>query len=154
MLKGSLTALLMFASPVAFACETSSIEVKSESGKFRFAIDVADDNEERMQGLMHVEHMDRFKGMLFIYPDPLEATFWMKNTLIPLDMLFADPTGTVTTIHENATPLSEATIYGGKNILYVLEINGGMASQLGITEGSVLRHPAIDPEIAAWSCPE
>jgi len=146
-----LGATLLAAAPT-FACETDSIEIRAENGKFRFSIDVADDNDERAQGLMHVESMDPFKGMLFIYDKPLHAYFWMKNTLIPLDMLFADPTGKITHIHENATPLSEATIDGGENVLYVLEINGGLASKFGITEGAVMKHPAFDQSTAAWAC--
>ncbi len=136
----------------ALACDESYIEIKGDSGKFRFQIDVADDDQERAQGLMHVEQMDQFEGMLFIYERPHDAAFWMKNTLIPLDMLFADPTGTITHIHENATPLSEDTIEGGPNVLYVLEINGGLARKFGITEGAVMQHPGLDQNQAAWAC--
>ena len=146
-----LSALL--AAPV-FACEENAIEIKSDAGKFRFEIDIADDDLERAQGLMHVEEMATLKGMLFIYDAPLHARFWMKNTLIPLDMLFADETGRIMRIHENATPLSEDTIDGGQDILYVLEINGGLADQFGIEEGAVMKHPAIDQTQAAWACVE
>ena len=145
---------LLVSGAVASACAPDFIEVKAENGKFRFKVDVADDAMERSQGLMHVEQMDQFKGMLFVYERPLSANFWMKNTLIPLDMLFADPTGTITRVHENAVPLSEETIEGGSNILYVLEINGGLSEKFGIDEGDLLRHPIIDQSIAAWACPE
>ncbi len=90
--------------------------------------------------------------MIFVYDRPQSVGFWMRNTLIPLDMLFADATGTVQRIHENAVPLSEETIPGGDNIQYVLEINGGLARQLGLTEGAQLRHPAIPAATAAWPC--
>ncbi len=136
----------------ALACDPASVEIKSDAGKVRFSVDVADSELERANGLMHVEAMDTFKGMLFIYDRPLRAAFWMKNTLIPLDMLFADPTGTITKVHPNAVPLSEETIDGGENVLYVLEINGGMAERLGIKEGAVMQHPAFDQSIAAWAC--
>ena len=76
----------------------------------------------------------------------------MKNTLIPLDMIFADATGTVTRVHENAVPGDLRPVDGGAGVQYVLEINGGMSAQLGIARGSVLRHPAIDPAAAAWPC--
>jgi uncharacterized membrane protein (UPF0127 family) len=76
----------------------------------------------------------------------------MRNTLIPLDMLFADPTGRITHIHENAIPLDPTSIPGGENIQYVLEINGGMAARLGIAEGDVLQHPRLGPDAAA-PCP-
>lgn len=145
------TALSCLALP-ALACSPSYVEIKSDAGQIRFEVDVADDELERANGLMHVAEMAPFKGMLFIYEQPLRAAFWMKNTLIPLDMLFADPTGTITKVHPNAVPLSEETIDGGENVLYVLEINGGMAARLGIKEGAVMQHPAFDQNLAAWAC--
>lgn len=89
--------------------------------------------------------------MLFVYDAPQIATFWMRNTLIPLDMIFADETGLVTHVHENAVPLDETTINGGENVQYVLEINGGLAGRLGIGPGTELRHPSIGDQ-AAWPC--
>ena len=100
---------------------------------------------------MHRETMATSAGMLFVYEKPQYVSFWMRNTLIPLDMLFMDATGTVQTIHENAVPLDETAIPGGEDIQYVLEINGGLTRKLGITVGSELRHPAIG-ETAAWAC--
>jgi uncharacterized membrane protein (UPF0127 family) len=76
----------------------------------------------------------------------------MRNTLIPLDMIFADETGTVTKVHENAVPLDETTIDGGPGVQYVLEINGGLAAPMGIGPGAEMRHPAIAPDAAAWPC--
>ncbi len=76
----------------------------------------------------------------------------MKNTLIPLDMIFIDATGTVTRIHENAVPLDTTGIDGGTGVVAVLEVNGGLASALGITEGSEVRHPSFDSRAAAWPC--
>ncbi len=118
----------------------------------RFTVEVADDNAERRQGLMFRESMPASAGMLFVYDNPRHASFWMDNTLIPLDMVFADETGTVTRIHENAVPRDQTTIDGGQGVQFVLEINGGLARRLGIAEGAVLRHPAIDPAIAAFPC--
>jgi len=76
----------------------------------------------------------------------------MQNTLIPLDMIFMDETGTVTRIHENAVPLDRTSIPGGDAVQFVLEINGGMSDTLGIVEGAEMRHPAVDPDLAAWVC--
>jgi hypothetical protein len=76
----------------------------------------------------------------------------MKNTLIPLDMVFADGAGVVQRVHENAIPGDLTGIPGGANIQFVLEINGGMADRLGIGVGSEMRHPAIPDEVAVWSC--
>lgn len=92
--------------------------------------------------------------MLFAYERPQRAVFWMKNTLIPLDMIFLDQSGVVTHVHENAIPHDETGIDGGEGVQYVLEINGGLARQLGIAVGSELRHPVLDPTVAVWPCAE
>lgn len=89
--------------------------------------------------------------MLFVYDRPQRVSFWMRNTLIPLDMIFMDEAGRVTRVHENAIPLDETGIPGGDEVQYVLEINGGLASRLGIDVGSELRHPIIGDD-AAWPC--
>lgn len=127
----------------ATACTFDAVTVNGAFGTARFAVDVADDPAERSQGLMFVENMPTMSGMLFVYPAPQRASFWMRNTLIPLDMLFADPDGVVTRIHENAVPLDETPIDGGDGVRFVLEINGGMADRLGIEPGDTLVHPSI-----------
>jgi len=137
---------------VAAACSEGAVTVSGDFGTVRFAVDVADSPQERNQGLMFVEEMATLEGMLFVYETPRRATFWMKNTLIPLDMLFADPTGRITRIHAEAVPLDETTIDGGPGVQYVLEINGGLAARLGIEPGDVMQHPAFGPA-AARPCP-
>jgi len=134
------------------ACSADHVTVKGDFGQARFQIELADDPEERAQGLMFVEQMATLEGMLFIYETPRRATFWMRNTLIPLDMLFAGPDGVITHIHENAIPLDETTIDGGEGVLAVLEINGGLSSRLGIAAGDILQHPAFGAD-AALPCP-
>ncbi len=134
------------------ACRDGIVELRGEFGTARFRVDLADDPAERARGLMHVESMPASRGMLFVYENPGPASFWMRNTLIPLDMIFADETGTVTRVHENAVPLDETAIPGGDGVLGVLEINGGLASQIGIEPGTVLRHEAMPQDVAAWSC--
>lgn len=103
---------------------------------------------------MFVESMPLSTGMLFVYDRPQRAGFWMKNTLIPLDMIFADESGTVTRIHENAIPHDETLIDGGLGVQFVLEINGGFAARLGLMPGDVLRHSSVDQDKAAWPCAE
>lgn len=137
---------------LAAECRDDAVQIKGAWGQAQFTVDVADDNAERSQGLMHVESMPQSAGMLFIYDRPLVARFWMKNTLIPLDMIFADETGTVQKVHENAEPLSERLITGGRDIQYVLEVNGGVSARLGIGPGDQLRHPGIGQDTAAWPC--
>jgi len=145
-------AATLIAGAAQASCSEGRVELRGEWGTARFRVEVADTPQERSVGLMHRESMAAAAGMLFVYERPQRVSFWMQNTLIPLDMIFMDESGTVARIHENAVPLDRTPIPGGDDIQYVLEINGGMASALGITEGSVLRHPAIDPDLAAWSC--
>jgi len=120
-------------------------------GKAEFTVELADTNETRAKGLMFRQSMPRFSGMLFVYDRPQRATFWMKNTILPLDMLFVDATGTVTRIHKNAVPQSLAQIDGGTGVLAVLEINGGMADTLGLTIGDQMRHLAFQTD-PVWPC--
>ena len=133
------------------ACNPEAVTVIGDFGQARFKVTVADNNETRAQGLMFVESMSILEGMLFVYETPRLATFWMKNTLIPLDMLFADETGTIQTLHEYAIPGDVTTIDGGEGIIAVLEINGGLSSRLGIKEGDVLQHPSFG-DAAATPC--
>ena len=134
------------------ACDRQAVELRGPWGQARFAVEIADDPAERAQGLMHRESLGASRGMLFLYERPHRATFWMRNTLIPLDIIFLDARGIVTRIHENAQPLDETTIDGGPGVVAVLEINGGLARRIGVTEGSELRHPFFGAQ-AAWPCP-
>lgn len=146
--------LLAGAAPAAADCNPEHVHLRWDGGQAEFRVEVADDAAERNRGLMFRREMARFAGMLFVYPAPKSVSFWMENTLIPLDMLFLDSTGTVTKIHPNAIPLDRTTIFGGDSVQYVLEVNGGMAEDLDITSGAQMRHPLIDPANAAWSCEE
>lgn len=135
-------------------CAPDVVDLRAPGAELRFRVEVADTEATRAQGLMHRETMPRFSGMLFVYPQAGPVAFWMRNTLIPLDMLFFDPEGRLTHVHENAVPLDETAIPGGDNVLFVLEINGGLVDELDIPLGAELRHPAVDPKLAAWPCEE
>ena len=137
---------------VGATCADDRLSIQGDWGQASFAIEVADDGAERSQGLMHVESMPRNAGMLFVYDHPQTVAFWMKNTLIPLDMIFIDETGTVSRVHQNAIPHDETSIFGGNQIQFVLEINGGLSSIFGIGPGDQIQHPAIDETIAVWPC--
>jgi uncharacterized membrane protein (UPF0127 family) len=78
----------------------------------------------------------------------------MKNTLIPLDIIFADERGVVTRVHANAKPMDTTSLDGGSDVKLALEINSGLAGRLGIAPGAELRHPSLDPALAAWPCPQ
>lgn len=140
--------------PVVATCSPEVVELRGAGGVARFSVEVADSNAERALGLMNRPKLASGAGMLFVYDTPRRATFWMKNTLIPLDMIFADASGRVTRVHANAKPGDRTMIDGGKDVAVTLEINGGLAKRLGIREGAVLRHPAIDQTLAAWPCAE
>lgn len=144
--------IALFATKAIASCQEDTVDLKGEWGQARFSIALADDAEERGRGLMFVEDMPMMSGMLFVYERPQTASFWMKNTLIPLDMIFLDATGVVRHVHSNAIPHDETPILGGSDILAVLEVNGGMSEQLGISPGTVMRHPAFGAEGAAWPC--
>jgi uncharacterized protein len=133
-------------------CAPDVADLREAGTTLRFTVEVADTEEGRARGLMFRERLPQFAGMLFVYETPQPVAFWMRNTLIPLDMLFFDQAGRLARVHSNARPLDETPIPGGANIRYVLEINGGMAESLGIEPGAELRHPAVDQAQAAWSC--
>ncbi len=101
---------------------------------------------------MHRDKMGVSHGMLFVYDSPRSLSFWMRNTLIPLDMLFIDARGVVQHIHPMAVPLDETPIFGGDDLLSTLEINGGLAKRMGIAVGSQIRHPAFAANDPAWPC--
>ncbi|WP_415922781.1 DUF192 domain-containing protein [Tateyamaria sp. SN6-1] len=136
----------------AAACSDDTVWVRGDFGQARFNVEIADDAQERAIGLMNRPEMATSAGMLFVYPVPQSLSFWMRNTLIELDMLFVDAAGVVRNIHHRAQPLDETSIFGGDNLTHVLEINGGLAKRLGIDVGDVLRHPSFVPETAAWPC--
>ena len=100
-----------------------------------FDIYIAEDGKQRSQGLMYVESMNIYEGMLFVYPQTTRIRMWMKNTLIPLDMLFIDADMTVAHIHREAVPLSEDIIEPPGPVAGVIELNGGASDRFGIRKG-------------------
>jgi uncharacterized protein len=135
------------------ACSEDTVDIRTVAGAVqRFSVEVADDPAEQSKGLMFREKMASSAGMLFVFPAPKRATFWMKDTPLSLDMIFADQTGTVTRVHEKAIPLDTSMIDGGEGVALVLEINGGLAKPMGIGPGAVLRHPSVAAKGAVWPC--
>ncbi|MBD8889961.1 DUF192 domain-containing protein [Roseibium litorale] len=108
-----------------------------------FEVEVADTDEERALGLMYREEMPEDHGMLFVFPEAGDRYFWMKNTPLPLDIIFASETGKVVHVAANTTPFSERIIPSNGNAKYVLELNAGMAKRLGIGPGSKLASSSI-----------
>ena len=134
------------------ACTPGSLDLRWPGGQAHFTVEVAADQAAREKGLMFRDHMASSAGMIFVYQAPNHARFWMKNTLIPLDMIFADETGLVTVVHSDAIPQDLTPIDGGEGVMYVLEINGGLAKRIGIAAGAEMRFDLIDPSKALWSC--
>ena len=99
------------------ACREDTVLLRGDWGNARFTVEIADDPQERGRGLMHRTSMPISAGMLFIYKRPQRLSFWMRNTLIPLDMIFLDATGVVRHIHHRAVPLDETAIVGGDNTI-------------------------------------
>ena len=132
-------------------CTDSIVEIKSAHAHIRLNVEVADSAEERAIGLMHRENMPHNRGMWFIYETPRTVAFWMRSTLIPLDMIFVDQHGEVQKIHMNARPLDETPVHGGDNIQFVLEVNAGLSERYGLGAGDFIRHPSIKQD-PVWPC--
>jgi uncharacterized membrane protein (UPF0127 family) len=115
--------------------------VKTDQATHAFTVEVASTPEEIQQGLMFRESLAPDAGMLFDFGQVRPASMWMKNTLIPLDMLFMDETGKVVAIARNAVPGSTRSLGPGVPVRAVLEIPGGRARELGIEPGAVVQHP-------------
>jgi uncharacterized membrane protein (UPF0127 family) len=115
--------------------ELVPLEIASGGQRHRFTVEVARTREEQARGLMFRERLGPAEGMIFPFPQPRPASFWMKNTLIPLDMLFIRADGTIARIAANTVPHSLEPVAVAEPVAAVLEIAGGRAAELGISEG-------------------
>jgi uncharacterized membrane protein (UPF0127 family) len=143
-------ALLGLSAVPASATETFRTEplsIRTAAGsEYRFVVEMAETPKQMMQGLMYRTELAPDAGMLFVHEADRVATMWMKNTYIPLDMLFIDRTGRIAGIHERAQPRSLRTIAAPEPVRAVLELNGGTASRLGIRVGDRVVHPAFSSD--------
>ncbi|WP_095380880.1 DUF192 domain-containing protein [Henriciella pelagia] len=126
--------------------ETGNLTIDTGEQTHAFSIEIADEPEEISFGLMERESLDPDAGMLFDFGNPREPSMWMKNTLIPLDMLFVSSDGTIQMIARNTVPGSRRTISPGMPVKGVLEINGGRAAELGIEPGDTVNHPIFQTD--------
>jgi uncharacterized membrane protein (UPF0127 family) len=122
-----------------------SLEIVTSTGRHAFQVEIADNDATREHGLMDRRYMAADHGMLFEFDREAPVSFWMKNTYIPLDMIFIAPSGVVTHIAANAEPLSERVIPSGGPCVAVLELNGGTAASIGLKVGDKVRHPFFRP---------
>jgi uncharacterized membrane protein (UPF0127 family) len=118
-----------------------SLEIITSTGRHAFQVEIADNEATREHGLMDRRYMAPNHGMLFEFDREEPVSFWMKNTYIPLDMIFIAPSGVVTHIAANAEPLSERVVPSGGPSIAVLELNGGAAASIGLKVGDKVRHP-------------
>lgn len=114
-----------------------------DNRQITFTVEVARTPQELAQGLMHRESLPQDAGMLFLFSTEAQLGFWMKNTLIPLDMIFINSANRVVHIAPLAEPLSEKPVVTPVPAQKVLEINGGLAAKLGLTVGSILDDTAV-----------
>ena len=126
------------------ALEKETLTIHTRAGEdLLFQVEIADDSGEQRTGMMYRTAMDEDSGMLFLFPDDDFRSFWMKDTPIPLDMLFLTADGRIVHIHPMARPQDYTRITYAMPVRAVLELKGGMAGQLGIAEGDRVLHPAF-----------
>ena len=110
--------------------------IQTASGKqLNFTVEIADTNEQRQRGLMYRKEMAEDAGMIFDFGVSRRVQMWMENTILPLDMLFVDSTGTIRNIKQNAVPYSQDIIDSITDVKYVIELNAGITAKLGIKPG-------------------
>jgi hypothetical protein len=127
------------------AFETGEVSIETAGGRTHdFRVEIAATADQRAQGLMFRRQLAADAGMLFLFGASKERAMWMKNTLIPLDMLFIDEAGRIVRIEERTVPQSTRSIFSGGPVAAVLELNAGTASRLAIRPGDRVRHSAFD----------
>jgi uncharacterized protein len=144
----SLLLILVVVAPLA-ACDDaqsrsdSTLIIATRSARHTFTIELARTRSQMERGLMFREQLAADHGMLFLYDSDRAVAFWMKNTLIPLDLLFIGSDGTILQIAKRAVPLSTAVIAAQMPVRAVLEVNGGTADRLGIAVGDRVLYSAF-----------
>lgn len=134
------------ASPVALERSAAGLDqmpltIVSGNKTHKFTVEVTRTPEQQQQGMMNRQSLAPDRGMLFPFETPREASFWMKNTLIPLDLIFYRSDGTIANIEANAVPMSLDFIYSAGPVAGVLEIAGGRAAELGLKAGDRVELP-------------
>ena len=127
------------------ACAASpqpQVSLYPQSGNpVRVSVEIADTHEKRSLGLMYRRELPELHGMLFLFPRQEPLSFWMKNTPLPLDIIFIDATRTIVSIAQNTTPFSEKLLPSGKPAQFVLEVNGGFCQRHDIAVGNRVQLP-------------
>jgi uncharacterized protein len=127
----------------ALAADASRLTIDTDRGPQSFSVELATTPDQQALGLMYRDSLAPDAGMLFVFASERQVDFWMKNTRIPLDMLFIGADGRIRHITERAVPYSETPIPSVEDVRAVLEINGGTVARLGIKEGDVVHDAAL-----------
>jgi len=129
-----------FAGPAA-AMKRDTLKLHTKGGVKTINVEITETQEEKAKGLMFRTHLEDTDSMLFFYERPMEITMWMRNTLIPLDMVFIRPDGVVHRIEAWTKPFSEEIISSHAPVSACLELAGGAAERLGLKPGDRVEHP-------------
>jgi uncharacterized protein len=135
---------ILCANPLARAASVQPLEIATKSGVQVFSVEMATTEEEKTTGLMYRKELPDGKGMLFDFSPEQQISMWMKNTYIPLDMIFIRADGRILRIAENTEPLSTKIISSGGLAKGVLEVIAGTAQKYGIQPGDRVAHPLFN----------
>ena len=139
LLAGLLTFICFAAAPARAQEPLETLEIVTADGSHPFSVEVMRTPEQLAQGLMFRRYMPDDRGMLFDFKIEQPVQFWMKNTYLPLDMIFISKAGKIVSIKENAEPLTEQLIPSGAPVVAVLEVNAGTAARIHAKPGDTVR---------------
>lgn len=136
-------AIAAVALPLAACSDEGKLVLHSSTGDYSFNVEVVDTAESRAKGLMFVQELADDAGMLFDFKEERPVSFWMRNTFIPLDMIFVGADGVVKNIHVNARPHDVTGIPSEGPVQFVLEIPGGRSVEIGLKPGDTMEHDRV-----------
>ena len=144
--------IYIFSYQIVFSDQKNIIFVKTKFSNTQFVVELAKTPEQRQKGLMGRSSLKAQSGMLFLYESPRHVSFWMKNTLIGLDVIFLSSNGKILKIYHNAMPESLEIMSAGENVSAVLEINGNLAKTIKLEIGDCVKHAFFEYNNENESC--
>ena len=144
--------IYLFSYQIVFSDQKNIIFVKTKFSNTQFVVELAKTPEQRQTGLMGRSSLKAQSGMLFLYESPRHVSFWMKNTLIGLDVIFLSSNGKILKIYHNAKPESLEIMSAGENVSAVLEINGNLAKTIKLEIGDCVKHAFFEYNNEKESC--
>ena len=144
--------IYLFSYQIVFSDQKNIIFVKTKFSNTQFVVELAKTPEQRQKGLMGRSSLKAQSGMLFLYESPRHVSFWMKNTLIGLDVIFLSSNGKILKIYHNAKPESLEIMGAGENVSAVLEINGNLAKTIKLEIGDCVKHAFFEYNNENESC--